>query len=230
MSSKTSNDFRPKKSTTKPILIITLGFIVALAIALGLSNQLINTTTSVIDSASEDVLHTKGTPRGPQNAALKLSEFGDYQCPACQRYQQILNKLFQLYPNEVQLEFHHFPLMSIHPAALAAAKAAESAREQGRFWEMHELLFKNQTSWAETENPETLFLTLAAQLGLDQNEFMRSMRSTTIQARILDDVKRARELGIASVPAFFVEGLPIDLPEDVEGFEALVREAIKRRQ
>ena len=230
MSSEQSNDLPPKKSATKPLLIIILGLAVALAIALGLSNKLINTTPSPIDLSKGNGPHTKSIAKGSQDAALKLSEFGDYQCPACKRYQEILNKLFQLYPNEVQLEFHHFLLMSIHPAALAAAKAAESAREQGRFWEMHELLFKNQKTWAQTENPETLFLIFAAQLGLDQNEFMRSMRSTTIQAHIMSDVKRARELEIASVPSFFVEGVPIDLPDDLEGFQILVEEAIRNRR
>ena len=112
---------------------------------------------------------------------------------------------------------------------MAAAVAAEAAREQGRFWEMHDLLFENQDTWAQSSNPEALFLSYASGLDLNQDRFMRSMRETSVESRVLEDVIRARELAIASVPSFFVDGFPIDLPPGVEGFERLLYRAIENR-
>ena len=110
---------------------------------------------------------------------------------------------------------------------MAAAVAAEAAREQGRFWEMHDLLFENQDTWAQSPNPEALFMSYAAGLDLNQDQFMRSMRDTGVKSHVLEDVVRARELAIASVPSFFVDGTPIDLPPGIEGFERLVSRAIE---
>ena len=216
-----------KKTSTKPFAILALGISAALAIAVLLSQGAGEEETSPVRSDSPVSIPAAPGVRGAENAALKLVEFGDYQCPACKAYHEIVTELFQRYPSDVQLEFHHFPLVGIHPNAMAAAVAAEAAREQGRFWEMHDLLFENQDTWAQSPNPEALFMSYAVGLALNQDQFMRSMRDTGVKSHVLEDVVRARELAIASVPSFFVDGTPIDLPPGIEGFERLVSRAIE---
>ena len=226
---KKSKPKTTKKSSTKPFAILMLGIGAALAIAVLLSQGADELETSPVASDTPVAIPTTSGVRGAENAVLKLVEFGDYQCPACKAYHEIVTELFQRHPSDVQLEFHHFPLVGIHPNALTAAVAAEAAREQGRFWEMHDLLFENQDTWAPSSNPEALFMSYAAGLGLNQDQFMRSMRDTEVESRVLEDVVRGRELAIASVPSFFVDGFPIDLPPGVEGFERLVYRALEDR-
>ncbi len=226
---KKSRTKTTKKPSTKPFAILVLGIGAALAIAVFLSRGAGEEQASAVGADAPVAIPATGGIRGAEDAALKLVEFGDYQCPACRAYHEIVMELFERYPSEVQLEFHHFPLVGIHPNAMAAAVAAEAAREQGRFWEMHDLLFENQDTWARSPNPEALFVSYAAGLDLNQDRFMRSMRDTSVESRVLEDVARARELAIASVPSFFVDGFPIDLPPGVEGFERLLYRAIENR-
>ena len=141
----------------------------------------------------------------------------------------MVTELFRRFPDQLALEFHHFPLASIHPNSVLAAITAESAGEQNRFWEMHGLLFANQDIWANSPNPEFLFISFAAQLGLDQDLFMRSLRANEIEARVLQNVNRARELMINAVPAFFLDGCPVPLPPTAEEFERLIYTALESR-
>lgn len=163
-----------------------------------------------------------GRFRGPETARLTLVEFGDYQCPSCAAYHPIVAEFLRRHPNDVRLEFHHLPLISIHPNAMAASLAAEAAGEQGRYWEMHDLLFERQPIWSPSRNAEAEFLILAQRLSLDVNRFMQSMRSPQLQQRVLADVARANAAGVQAVPAFFVDGQPVQLDARVEDFERLL--------
>ena len=111
---------------------------------------------------------------------------------------------------------------------MAAALAAEAAGEQGHYWEMHDLLFENQDRWAPSNNVESDFLTYASQLGLNSNQFMQSMRSPDVQARILQDVTRARDAKIEGTPTIFVNGQRIEpLPKNVEEIVRVVDDRLR---
>ena len=112
-----------------------------------------------------------GHIRGKADAPVTLVEFGDYQCPACGAYYPIIEEVLRRYPDKVKLEFHHYPLIQVHPHALKAAKAAEAAGEQGKFWEMHDKLYQNQPIWSRSSNAEAQFLAYAGEIGLDANKF-----------------------------------------------------------
>jgi protein-disulfide isomerase len=181
----------------KPLVVIVLAVGVAAGAAVLLSRQPDAPAESSAPSVSTDYLPSGGGQfRGPENARVTLVEFGDYQCPSCAAYHPLVKELMKRYPNDLRLEFHHYPLISIHPNAMQAAMAAEAAGEQGRYWEMHDLLFDFQDQWSRQANPEAEFLTFAGRIGLNQNAFMQSLRSPDLQDRVLQDVVRAREANL----------------------------------
>jgi protein-disulfide isomerase len=143
-------------------------------------------------------------------------EFGDYQCPTCAQYHPIVMELLNRYAGKFKLEYHHFPLISIHPAAMSAAIAAEAAANQGKFWEMHDLLFERQPEWGDVRqpnpNPEAVFLQYALRIGLDSNKFMQDMRSPDTRDRVLADVTKGNPI-VQGTPTFILDGQQIhDLP------------------
>jgi protein-disulfide isomerase len=167
-----------------------------------------------------------GRIRGVADAPVTLTEYADYQCPTCAIYHPIIAELLLRYHGKLKVEFHHFPLISIHPNAMPAALAAESAADQGKFWEMNDLLFQHQNDWSKSPNAETLFLEYALRLGLDSNRFLQSMKSPATQERVLADVRRGNDI-VKGTPTFVINGrvLP-DLP-GLEGLSDLIAGQLK---
>lgn len=161
--------------------------------------------------------------RGSSAAPVTLVEFGDFECPPCAYYQSIVMKLLQEHPDKVKLEFHHFPLTTIHPNALAAAVAAEAAGDQGQYWAMHDLLFNTQQRWSRKPDAEAAFKELASQLGLDPGQFAQSLRAPETQKRVADDLARGREAHVNGTPTFFINGKKVAAPPNtVSGFLELI--------
>src|SRR6266542_838503 len=102
--------------------------------------------------------------------------------------------------------FRNLPLSTIHKNALAAAQAAEAARVQNRFWEMHDLLYENQDLWKDDINPRTIFIKFAGDLGLDNGRFVQDMDDKQVKMRIEADQFAAAELGINGTPTFLIDG------------------------
>jgi protein-disulfide isomerase len=195
----------------KPISIIVIAIVIAAGAAIFLSREPV--AVSENSEAASTPLPVASAPkpggghiRGPADAKLTMVEFGDYQCPSCKAFYPIINEVLKRYPTQVKLEFHHYPLVSIHGNSMAASMAAEAAGEQGRYWEMHDLLFDTQNQWAESPNASAEFLTLATRLGLNANKFMQDARSPTLQQRVLEDVVRARDAQIEGVPTIYLNG------------------------
>src|SRR6188474_1964734 len=125
----------------KPVIIIFLVVAVAAGAAVFLSRQPDEASTTTAAAPVNAGPMTGGHFRGPDDAQITLVEFGDYQCPSCAAYHPFVKEILNRYPKQVRLEFHHFPLISIHPNSMAAAKAVEAAGEQGHYWEMHDAVF-----------------------------------------------------------------------------------------
>ena len=202
----------------KPIIIIVLAVGVAAGAAVYLSRRPEDPTPNA--QPAQTVLKNTGGGhfRGPENAKVTLVEFGDYQCPSCRQYHPIIVELLSRYPQQLRLEYHHYPLVSLHANTMAASMAAEAAGEQGHYWEMHDLLFERQDIWSKTPNPEPEFLAMAGMIGLDQNKFMQSMRSPQLQDRILQDVVRARDANVQGTPTFFIDGQIVNIPMSINAF------------
>lgn len=200
----------------KPIIVIVLAVGVAAGAAVFLSR---GTDKPAENSSTPSHADIKGGHiRGAENAPVTLVEFGDYECPSCGAYHPFVKEILTRYPDKVRIEFHHFPLVGVHPNAMTGAMAAEAAGEQGKFWEMHDALFENQPMWGESRNPEPVLINIASRIGLDVNRFMQSLRNPALQDRILKDVTRGNELQINETPTFFINGERVHLKLSIEDF------------
>lgn len=210
----------------KPLSVIAVAVLVAGGAALYMSKQStqVAETSAATPSANAPAPTGGGHVRGPQNAPVTLTEFGDYQCPSCGYYAPIVLELVHRYPTQMKLEFHHYPLVSLHQWAMTAALAAEAASDQGKFWEMHDLIYQNQEKWSKSQNAEVEFLAYANQLGLNANQFMQSMHSPQVQQRVLEDVSRATDAKINETPTFFINGQKLmTRPGSVDEFSKVIQ-------
>jgi len=207
---------------TKPLIVI----VVAVAIAAGIAVYWSRLSSASVPGSTGDTVAVNpggGHVRGKATAPVTLVEFGDYECPSCGYYYPMVEELLRRYPDKVKLEFHHYPLIQMHAHALAAAMAAEAAGDQGKYWEMHDLLYKNQAQWARNPNPEAQFLAYAADLGLDANKFMRSLKSPDVEKRILEDIQRGSNAKVEGTPTFYINGQSLNpLPKGVDEFAAII--------
>lgn len=144
--------------------------------------------------------------KGRADARVTIEEFGDYQCPPCGALYPELEKIMADYGDRVRLVFRHYPLVRIHPNALAAAHAAEAAGMQGKFWEMHDQLYRGQKSWERSGDVRGAFAAYARTLGLDAERFSRDMSGDAVDTRVTADHERAKSLGVDSTPVLFVNG------------------------
>ena len=139
--------------------------------------------------------------QGPRTATVTLVEYGDYECPYCGEAHQVLNGLLKQFPDQVRLVFRNFPLTQIHPHAQEAAEAAEAASAQGRFWEMHDLLYQRHAAL----EPEDL-VSYADELRLDLSRFQIEMTQDVHAERIREDFMSGVRSGVNGTPTFFING------------------------
>ena len=158
---------------------------------------------------------------GPTDAAVTLEEFGDFQCPPCGKVSEPINQLQKQY--NLRVKYREFPL-PIHALAKEAAYAAEAAARQGRFWQMHDLLYREQAVWSQSLDARALFNAYAGMLQLDLDRFKRDMDSSEVQRQVELDQHRGTAIGVKNTPTIFVnnEALtseqmnPAQLPATVE--------------
>jgi protein-disulfide isomerase len=163
--------------------------------------------------------------RGNLTGKVTLVEFGDFQCPACGAYEPIVRQVTKDNADIMKIVFKHFPLTQIHQNALLAAKASEAASNQGKFWEMHDMLYDTQKDWEGSLNARDTFIGFAKTLGLDTTKFAADLNSPAIENKILAEYKEGTLLGVQGTPTFFVNGKQIENPQSVEAFDAAIRAA-----
>ena len=145
-------------------------------------------------------------PNVKVSSPVVLEEYGDYQCPPCGLLYPVLKDIEQEYGKQLQIVFHHFPLTKIHKNAMNAARAAEAARIQGKFWEMHDRLYRNQNAWKDLDDPLPVFTQYAQELGLNADRFTRDMNSPEVEQRINADMQKGTSVGVTGTPTVFIEG------------------------
>ena len=143
---------------------------------------------------------------GPADAPIKLEEFGDFECPPCGMFHPILQQMHTEFGDKLQITFREFPLVPTHQHALAAASAAEAAGLQGKFWEMHDLLYEHQNDWKKEFDVRPVFEGYAKQIGLDIGRYQRDMNGDLVAQRIFADGKRGHSLGVKGTPTVFMNG------------------------
>lgn len=146
--------------------------------------------------------------RGQSDAPVTLEEFADLQCPPCAALSEPIAQLEKTYRGRLRVIFRHFPLAT-HPHAQEAAQAAEAAGMQGRFWEMHDLLYREQAAWSQAADARLMFEAYAGTLGLDLVRFRKDFEGEPAKARIAADAKRGEVLGVAITPTVFLNGNPV---------------------
>jgi len=208
-----------KKSLPFIIIIVVLAGVVGASFMLlrGRGSSIKNSnstfeTTLPATNASPGAKPSTGDSAGltkPPNVKVSspvvVEEYGDYQCPPCGQLYPELKQIEKEYGNQVQIVFHHFPLMKIHKNALLAAHAAEAARNQNKFWEMHDLLYRNQKEWSELADPKPVFESYAKQLSLNLDNFDRDLGSNQIDQKISADIQRGSAQGVTGTPTVFLD-------------------------
>lgn len=173
------------------------------------------------------VLHPLDHTKGNASSTVVLMEYSDFQCPACRSYYPIMREIMTEFGDRVLFVYRNFPLISIHFNAEFAARAAEAASKQGKFWEMHDLLFEKQNEWANVANPSPMFESYATLLGLDIAQFQADFVSDQVKDFVRAQRVHAVQSGLQGTPSFFLNGEQIQNPSSVDEFKNAVRSAIE---
>jgi protein-disulfide isomerase len=162
---------------------------------------------------------------GPADAAVTLEEFGDFQCPPCGRLSEPINQLQKQY--NLRLIYRNFPL-PVHEHAKEAAYAAEAAGRQGRFWQMHDLLYREQAVWSKSPDARTLFNAYAGMLQLDLSRFKQDMDNSEVQRQVDLDKERGALIGVTNTPTIFLNNQAVPPAQlNPENLGAAVEAAVK---
>ena len=169
--------------------------------------------------------HIRGNPQAP----VTLEEYGDFQCPPCGMFSVFLGQLEKEYDSRLRIIFRNFPL-TMHEHAREAALAAEAAGLQGHFWEMHDVLYREQDAWSKAPNARELFESYAGMIGLDLDKFKKDMDGEQVRALVEADRQRGESLGINITPTLFINNQPLD-PKDKnpEGIRAEINAALEKK-
>jgi protein-disulfide isomerase len=232
-SSKSGNsqsEIRNPKSTMKSFVPLIL-IVAVLLIALGTFWYMTGARTDSSSSSTANVSRTAtGSPEttpvnsgvagaepphaiGPPDAPATIEEFGDFECPPCGLLHPVLKTMEQEFGQRLRVIFREFPLVPTHQHALNAARAAEAAGLQGKFWEMHGLLYDNQKAWHEAFDTRPIFEGYAQKIGLDMTRYRSDLTSQTVEQRIFLDGKRAHSLGVKGTPTVFLNGREVPFEE-----------------
>jgi protein-disulfide isomerase len=162
--------------------------------------------------------------RGAVAAPVTLTMYGDFQCPACMDEAVVFERAWSRIADKASVVFRHYPL-DTHPHAFLAARYAEAAALQNRFWDMHDVLYANQQLWSATDAPAELFDGYARELGLDLEQLHADMELPAIREKILGQQRGGTRAGVRSTPSLFVNGRLVSTPRTAGELVILVNRA-----
>ncbi len=169
-----------------------------------------------------DAVSANDRTQGVAGALVTLVEYGDFQCPACASYHAFVKKLIEEEGDKVFFAYRHFPLRTIHKNADEAAWAAEAAGIQGKFWEMSDMIYKNQKDWEKSDTAGKIFEDYAKQLGLNVEQFIVDRDSDVVKSKVEADLQSGLRAKVTGTPTFFVNGKKITNPSSYDEFKKLV--------
>jgi protein-disulfide isomerase len=181
--------------------------------------------SNAVSQAANEGIVLEAHVKGNIEAAVTLTEYSDFQCPACAQFYRVVKEIMAEQGEDIRFEYKHFPLISIHPSAVPAAKAAEAAGQQGKFFQMHDKLFDNQQVWSAAPNPQSFFIRYAEELGLDMALFRQHMKASVIADKVTNEFNEARDLGLKSTPSFLLNGTLMQF-DSYDDFVAQITNAI----
>lgn len=183
------------------------------AVGYSVSSGVMGTTASEpvavegIDDMERLVELAQGVTKGDENAPVTIVEFGDYQCPACGQWAQVVEpqvELTYLEQGRAKFVFYDYPLVSIHPNAFIGARAARCAGDQEMYWEYHDLLYQNQSRWSLEANPVGTLVDYSETAGLDRDDFESCLRSDRHAELVSANMELGAQLGVNSTPTIMV--------------------------
>ena len=165
--------------------------------------------------------------KGKIDAKVVLVEYSDFQCPACFSYATVVNRIVEEFGDKIAFVYRHFPL-PYHQQAGLAARAAEAAGKQGKFWEMVDLIFVSQKDWAEKSNARETFVSYAKLLNLDMNQFGTDLDSAAVKKKVENDYLSGAAI-VGGTPTFFLNGERIEKnPQSYEAFRELILQKLNQ--
>jgi protein-disulfide isomerase len=206
------------------VLFATLWGLIALV---GNSNQPANSSAQTGTPApisGQDI-----TLGATNSAKVTLIEYSDFQCPACKITSNFLKQASEDFKGKVQVAYRFFPLINSHQNAMTSAQAAFAAYKQDKFWEMDELLFQNQETWAVINDPQQTFTNYAKKLGLNIGQFTKDYNADAAKKYINAQEDEGIKIGITFTPSFFVNGKLIQTLLDYKDFKQLIQNEINSK-
>jgi protein-disulfide isomerase len=161
--------------------------------------------------------------RGSEHARITLLEYGDFECPSCKVAMQAPKLLLDRFPNKIRFVFRHYPLVEAHPHALLAAEASEAAAAQGRFWQMHDMLFERQTHLKERDLHR-----YADEVGLDLARYTAEMDDHIYLQKVREHTEGGRRSHIRATPTFFLDGVVQDISFGMQALHDAIAAAVHR--
>ena len=211
----------------------TVGWIIGLLVVAGgliwLSSML---RTASIPTAEESLaalaLVADDHKKGAEAGKVVLVEYLDFECEACGAFYPVVKQLEKEFGDRVTFVARYFPLQG-HKNGMTAALAAEAAGRQGKFWEMHDLMYERQKDWGEKQvaTPQ-VFEAYAEELGLNMEQFKTDVASASVKERVERNLNQAIELKLEGTPSFFLQGKKIPNPQSPEAFRALIQAELDR--
>lgn len=191
------------------------------ALWLGGRNSNLPPTTGEAKQDVDFQIDSSDHVKGAENAKVTIVEYADFQCPACRAYFPVVDELLKQYPNDVRLVYRHFPLKTIHYAAVESSRVAEAAGLQGKFWEAYEMIYNRQDEWANNPKSE-VFNEIAKDLNLDMEKFQSDRSSKEVADRVERDYNSAISINLNSTPTFYMNNVKISNPSSLDEFMKLV--------
>jgi len=183
---------------------------------------------SVTVSDADKASLQEGQTFGSTSKKVVLTEFSDFQCPACKFYEPTVKEIRETYKDKLTFVYKHFPLSpSPHKNATFASYASEASAKQGKFWEMHDKLFETQDEWGELDDPKEKFVGYASSIGLNVDQFKNDYDNKAGEEVIKRDKEFGTKLKLKGTPSFFIDGKVLDLKGDPTALKKAVEDAIK---
>ncbi|HSW66925.1 MAG TPA: thioredoxin domain-containing protein [Bacillota bacterium] len=185
-----------------------------------------NKAAAPTNSSAKPTSHTIGT----SPAGVTLVEYGDYQCPYCGQFYPVVKQVQEKYNDKIVFQFRHLPLSQLHKNAFAAARAAEAASLQGKFWEMHNLIYEQQNTWSQSGDAAAIFVQYATQLNMNITQFKKDAASSKVNDTINADIQAFVNTGNEqSTPTFILDGKKITPGYSVEAFSKYIDDELRAK-
>lgn len=190
--------------------------------------QFSNKSSTEQATSSVNTISVSDQIKGNRGAKVILVEYSDFQCPTCAAYHSVLKQVTEEFGRDLAFVYRHFPLSQIHQNSELAARAAEAAGRQGKFWEMHDIIFEKQREWSGEKKAEEFFKRYVESLGLNAKQFETDIASKEVKDKVNSDYQDGVRFGVNATPTFFLNGEKLQNPRTYDEFKSLLQKTISK--